>query len=223
MTVASPPAPPTDHDDLVPTDEDEPSRWTTLRVLGLAVAVAVVAALAALVAADRLGRPSAGSVDVGFLQDMTYHHSQATEIAAVAAENASIPEVRAFAREVLIFQQYEVGYMEGLLEEWGYGTGDLDRTAMEWMDMRTTLEAMPGMVPDATVAAMRDLTGRAADEEFFRVMTEHHRGGIHMAEFAEKNAKDPRVRDLARRFRVHQTGEIVDYRRIAAQNGIAVP
>ena len=205
-----------------PDDGEARRGWSTAQVVGLVLAIAAVVAVATLLVHDRVTTPSASSVDVGFLQDMTSHHSQAVEIAAVGAENASLPEVRAFAREALIFQQYEVGYMEGLLEEWGYDAGDPDRTAMRWMGMSSAVGAMPGMVPDDRVRAARDLTGTAADAEYLRMMSDHHRGGLHMAEEAARRAADPRVRALAERIVVQQRGELADYARAAAAHGITL-
>lgn len=214
--------PPPEDDVELPTDTDDGHGWSLPKVLGLVVAVALVTVAATLVVRERLATPSAASVDVGFLQDMTAHHSQAVEIAAVGAENATLPEVRAFAREALIFQQYEVGYMEALLEDWGYGTGDADRVAMRWMGMSSPVAGMPGMVPDERVRAARTRRGTDADGEYLRLMSDHHRGGLHMAEFAARHAKDPRVRGLAERIRVQQTSELADYARAAAAHGITL-
>jgi len=206
-----------------PTDSESTeaaSGWAVSKVVGLVAAVALLAVVATVVLTDRLGTPSSGSVDVGFLQDMTAHHGQAVEIAAIGAENATDPEMRSFAREVLIFQQYEVGYMEALLEEWGYSTGDSDRTAMKWMNMSSPVAAMPGMSPDSALRNARTVTGPAANAEYLRLMYTHHRGGIHMAEYAAKNAKDPRVVALAERIQSQQSSELADYERAAAKLGI---
>jgi uncharacterized protein (DUF305 family) len=156
------------------------------------------------------------------MQDMTTHHEQAVQMAAVTAENASDPVVRDFAREVLIFQQKEIGYMEAMLEDWGQWPFQADRTSMLWMGMSSTPEQMPGMQPEDEVRAMRDLTGSAADTEFLRRMTEHHRGGIHMAEYAALNAEDPRVRDLAARMARVQQSEIQEYEQLARRLGVGL-
>jgi len=194
--------------------------WTTPKVVVLAVVAALMAALVAVSVADRVGTPSEGSVDVGFLRDMIHHHEQAIQLGVIGNANAGDPNVAHFALEAVITQQYEIGYMEALLEDWGYGTGDADRDAMAWMDMPTALERMPGMATGEQLEEFRGLEGAAADEAFLRLMTEHHRGGIHMAVYAREHASDPRVVDLADRMARNQSAEISEYAARAQLLGI---
>ncbi|MFM7068032.1 MAG: DUF305 domain-containing protein [Actinomycetes bacterium] len=223
MTATGLPPSPPDADEGAPsTDEYEPAGWTTSSLFVAAALAAMLAVAATLIIRHVVTTPSADSVDVGFLQDMTTHHSQAIELAAIGAENATDPEVRSFAREVLIFQQQEVGYMDAILEGWGQSSGDPERSAMTWMGMPTPLADMPGMQPDSVVAGARTLTGAAADATYLRTMIAHHRGGVHMAEFAARRARDPRVRSLAERMRTQQQGEIADYQRAAKRLGITL-
>lgn len=185
--------------------------------------MAVLAALvgiAAVLIYQRAATPGEGSVDVGFLQDMTTHHQQAVEMANLVAETGTDPEVRAFAREILTFQQYEVGYMEALLEDWGQWPFDQDRTAMEWMGMSSPPDQMPGMQTPEAMDALEEASGTRVEELFIPMMIEHHQGGVHMAEYAAENASDPRVRDLAQRVVVQQSGEIADFERAAKRLGI---
>ena len=169
------------------------SGWTTWKVAGLAIAVAFVAAVGALLISDMVSSPSEDSVDVGFLRDMIDHHGQAIQLGVVAADNATDDSVRHFGQEALIAQQYEVGYMTALLEDWGVGNGATDRDAMAWMDMPTSVENMPGMASAEELDAFRQMEGTDVDREFFRLMTDHHRGGLHMAEEAMQTASDPRA------------------------------
>lgn len=226
LDTGAPPAPPEEPagPDEVDRDDGPDRPWSSAAVAGLVAVVAVVAAALGAVLSDRLGGPpGADSVDVGFMRDMTTHHEQAVEMASIAAENGDSAMVRGFAREILVFQPKEIGYMEALLEDWGHWPFPVDRTAMAWMGMASAPEAMPGMQPDDEVAALRDVTGPAADEEFLRRMTEHHRGGVHMAEYAAENASDPRVRDLARRMAEVQRSEIGEYRDAAERLGVSLP
>ena len=222
MTAPAPPAPPDDVvDPAPPTDEHEPAGWTTSSLL-VAGLLGVLVAVVVVLGVRHFSTPREGSVDVGFLQDMTYHHDQAIEIASIAAENATDREVRSFAREALVYQRYELGYMSAVLEQWGLGTGDLDRPAMAWMGMSSKLGDMPGMQPDAEVAAARTLTGPAADAAFLKMMSAHHRGGLHMAEYAAERAKDPRVKDLARRMAEQQASEVQELQRAAQRLGVTL-
>ena len=112
--------------------------------------------------------------------------------------------------------------MSALLEQWGFDAGDTDRTAMKWMGMSSKLGDMPGVQPDADVAAARTVTGPAADASFLKMMSDHHRGGLHMAEYAAERAKDPRVRDLARRMAEQQASEIDDLKFAAQRLGVTL-
>lgn len=185
--------------------------WTTPKVVGLVLVVAAVVGVLAVVVADRMSGQSEDSADVAFMQDMIFHHEQAVRLGLIGANNAGDEVVRHFAQEVLVAQQWEVGYMTALLEEWGHGTGDLDRDAMAWMGMPVPVERMPGMISEDEVSEFRRMSGSDADEAFLRLMNEHHEGGIHMAEAAAERASDPRVRDLAERMAAKQRAEIAEY------------
>ena len=110
--------------------------------------------------------------------------------------------------------------MEALLEDWGEWPFPEDRTAMEWMGMASTPAEMPGMQPEALVQELADADGARVDELFIPMMIDHHRGGVHMAEYAAEHASDPRVRSLAERIVQQQTGEIADFQRAAARMGV---
>ena len=200
---------------------EEPSNGpSTAGIAALVAVLALLVGIGGVLIYQRATTPGPDSVDVGFLQDMTTHHQQAVEMASVVAEHGEDPEMRAFAREILTFQQYEVGYMEALLEDWGAWPYSADRTAMEWMDMSSTPGDMPGMQPEAKIQELADAQGREVDELFIPMMIDHHRGGVHMAEHAAEHASDPRVRSLAERIVMQQSSEIADFERAAARMGV---
>lgn len=201
-------------------DGDAAPGWSTAKVVGLLAAVVFVAVLLALALQSRFDGQPEDSVDVGFLQDMVAHHEQAIQLGLLGVHNASDDDVAHFAQESIVAQQWEIGYMTALLEDWGFGTGDLDRDTMTWMDMPTSVEAMPGMATAEEMAAFRRASGAEADEMFLELMSRHHRGGIHMAEEAAERAGDDRVRELAERMAFNQQREIDEYRAKAAGLGI---
>ena len=201
-------------------DEGHRSGPSTAVLVGLVAVLALLVGIGGVLVYQRSTTPGAGSVDVGFMQDMTTHHQQAVEMANVVAEHGSDPDVRAFAREILTFQQYEVGYMEALLEDWGQWPFPTDRTAMEWMGMSSTPDQMPGMQPEAAMEQLDDATGAEVERLFIPMIIDHHKGGVHMAEYAAEHASDPRVRSLAERMVTQQSGEIADFERAAQRLGI---
>jgi uncharacterized protein (DUF305 family) len=213
----------TDLHDESGVDSGAPRRgWGPWQVAGVAVAVAVVAALLGAVVWERVSTPAADSVDVGFLADMRSHHAQAVEMANLAIQTAGDPTVRDFAKEVLMFQQYEIGYMEALSEEWGEFPADPERSAMAWMGMPTPVDRMPGMATAEQLDALAEARGAEADALFLQLMTEHHLGGIHMTDYAAERAGDQRVRDLAARMASAQAKEVGEYRRLAQRLGVTL-
>ena len=175
--------------------------------------VALVAALLFLAGAIGFGinswldrPPGASSVDVEFLQDMIRHHEQAQELSNVELQVGTEDAATTFAREILLFQSYEIGLMERQLEQWGYRRGEGGE------------HAMPGMASEEELDALADATGRDADALFLVLMRDHHLGGVQMASFASTHADSGFVRALAKRMADNQRLEITEME-LAQRNG----
>ena len=186
------------------------SPWRLL-VLGAAVLFLGVAAGYALFNGG--GRPSGSAVDIGFLQDMRAHHDQAVTMAydyleKPAAEQDAV--LRSIAKTIISDQQYQSGYMAGLLIEMGQSPANETGQAMAWMNQPVPLDRMPGMATADDLAQLVAATGPAADQLFVDLMVAHHEGGIHMAEYAAQHARRADVRSLAAGMATAQRGEIVD-------------
>jgi uncharacterized protein (DUF305 family) len=109
-----------------------------LRTALLAViAVGLVLVGGGLAVALGIGRdagtadPTTDSVDAGFSRDMAQHHLQGVEMANVALERSTDPEVRQLAFDISSTQTNQVGQMEGWLALWGLPPSGGD--AMAWM------------------------------------------------------------------------------------------
>jgi len=161
-------------------------------------------------------------IEVGFLQDMYDHHEQAVRMALlVQAKDDVSPITRAFANDVVASQRYEMGLMEGLLLADGESKGEPGREVMAWMDMGTPLAEMPGLASQSELNALAAANGAEADAQFFRLMVEHHRGGLHMAEYVLAHRDDGPVHDLAERIVFSQKKEIAEMARAQAQLGLS--
>jgi uncharacterized protein (DUF305 family) len=194
------------------------SPWRLL-VLGAAVLFLGLAAGYAFFGGDG-GRGSGSNVDVGFLQDMRAHHDQAVTMAFTYLEKPVAeqdPVLRSIAKTIIADQQFENGYMVGLLLDMGADPANETGQAMAWMDQPVPLERMPGMATEAQLDELQAATGPEADALFVELMAAHHEGGIHMAEFAAEHAHRADVRGLAERMAVNQRGEIVDLRNALAR------
>ena len=209
-------------------DGDEGSS-DTFRTLGLPwwqvlVLLLVVGILGASIG-HRLAQPDnpgAGSVDVGFLQDMRFHHDQAVELSFIylAKGDQDIDVLLgAISREIIASQQLESGFMIQLLRGWEQIEQNESRTAMGWMGMAVSLEAMPGLATETQIDALEAAEGVEASRLFASLMIAHHEGGIHMAGHAAENAETKGVRVLANSMVVGQQGEVDELRAKLAELG----
>jgi uncharacterized protein (DUF305 family) len=130
--------------------------------------------------------PSAGSADAGFARDMAVHHQQAVEMAYIVRDRTTDQEVRRLAYDIAQTQANQRGMLLGWLDLWGLPKVSSD-APMTWMGMGDMADGedgalMPGMATDSELKKLGTLNGRQAEILFLRLMTAHHKGGIHMAE-----------------------------------------
>ena len=168
----------------------------------------------------RADRPRANSVDVGFLQDMSSHHEQAIRMSLLEIRRGEDPTTQSFATEIHYQQAYEIGAMERQLDEWGFSRQNRDPLAMRWMGDETPVDQMPGLASADEFDALGAAMGRDADALFVRLMQDHHRGGVEMAEYAAKNAKNAFVREIAARMARVQRIEIDEMERALQRSGL---
>ncbi|WP_372460268.1 DUF305 domain-containing protein [Nocardia coffeae] len=216
------------------TDDEEPldgsgqsprGRTTLLALIGACLlltgfAIGVIARIPLQHSVD--AAPNA--VDVGFCQDMSVHHAQAVQMAALELSGGGDPEVKRLAYDILTTQQNQAGRMQGWLQLWERPTLNPDGY-MGWMTDHATMhgsmgsmpitatptgpvQSMPGMATDAELAQLRQLTGPAQDTLFLQLMLRHHRGGIAMVAYASTHADTDAVRTLADSMNATQQGEI---------------
>ena len=162
--------------------------------------------------------PGADSVDVGFLQDMRYHHDQAVRMALIFLQKprtGAVLDLRIMAQEIVQDQQLESGEMVDMLAQYGAATAaDLSQPVMRWMAMSVPSASMPGLATDDQLAQLVAAQGADADRLFADLMTAHHLGGIHMAEYAELHASRERVRRLAHAMVQNQESDITELARL---------
>ncbi|MEV5431043.1 DUF305 domain-containing protein [Streptomyces sp. NPDC052701] len=158
-------------------------------VAGAAAAVLVAAGAITYAVAgdDGAGRtPSAGSADAGFARDMAVHHQQAVEMSYIVRDRTEDEEVRRLAYDIAQTQANQRGMLLGWLDLWGLPKVSAD-PPMAWMGMGGTASGedgalMPGMATDTELEKLRGLDGKRAEVFYLQLMTDHHKGGVHMAE-----------------------------------------
>lgn len=186
------------------------------RILLIALAVAVLAAafgvagVWALGADDPEPKPM-NEVDVGFLRDMLDHHEQALLISNIYLDERPDSGVAPYAREVLMFQEREIGWMQDWLAEEDYAVGEPDRMAMQWMGGAMPVAEMPGMQSQEQLDELDAATGEDADRLFFQMMADHHLGGIQMGDHAKLNGARQEIIDFAANVSKNQAIEIAEY------------
>ena len=176
--------------------------------------------------------PTADSAAAGFARDMARHHLQGVEMANLALERSTDPEVRQLAFDIAETQQNQVGRMQGWLALWSLPPTGGD--TMAWMTSSeghaghdtsaTDGASMPGMATEEELARLRSLSGTEFDVEFLRLMIRHHQGGREMAEYAAEHAGPPAVAGLAGTIAETQTAEVTTMQRmLTARGGTPLP
>ena len=197
-------------DDAQPGDPVVLPWWQhPMNIVTLVVTAAILAAMIGWMVGDSGSRVQHNEVDTGFLQDMRVHHEQAVLMGIIYRNLPDTdPGLRTVARQIVTGQSLEVGRMIQLLRSFDETEVNETDTAMAWMGMVSGIQSMPGMASDDELDELGRLDGRAADELFVELMTDHHLGGIEMADFAVANAANDEVVAMAASMASSQTEEI---------------
>lgn len=176
--------------------------------------------------------PGAGSVDVGFAQDMSTHHLQAVTMANWERDHTADPELRQLAFDIESTQLEQVGRMKGWLMLWdqpeqapgAYMTWMTQPSGHGGMTMGASDPAgdtglMPGMATNDELARLRSLSGKELDVYFLQLMLRHHEGGVPMAQYAHDHATVAAVRTLAQSMLVSQGAEMNLMKQMLAARG----
>ncbi|NEY35804.1 DUF305 domain-containing protein [Streptomyces sp. PRKS01-65] len=169
--------------------------------------------------------PAAGSADAGFARDMAVHHQQAVEMSYLVRDRTRNEEVRRLAYDIAQTQANQRGMLLGWLDLWGLPKVSSD-PPMTWMGMRADPgpgpdggALMPGMATDAEMDRLAALEGKAAEVFYLQLMTDHHRGGVHMAEGCAARCTVEAEKRLAQGMVDGQQAEIGLMARLLAERG----
>ncbi|MFJ5865552.1 DUF305 domain-containing protein [Streptomyces parvus] len=221
----------TDPTDPAPTAERRRTarvRW----VAGGAVALALLFAGAAAVASARedapaprsTGAPAADSADAGFARDMAVHHQQAVEMSFIVRDRTEDEDVRRLAYDIANTQANQRGMLLGWLDLWGLPKVTGDDPPMAWMgsggghqghqpggqhaDGDADGVLMAGMASRAELERLARLDGEQAEVFYLQLMTDHHKGGVAMAEACASRCTVPVEQRLARGMVEGQQSEL---------------
>jgi uncharacterized protein (DUF305 family) len=195
-------------------------RWLLIG-LGVIVLIVGVALVTTRIADSNNDEPALGAVEVGFLQDMIDHHEQALLISNTLLEANPGGDAASYARDVILFQTRDIGRMETWLDDAGYTRGSPGRTAMVWMGEPTPVDSMPGLATPEQIQELASATGADADRLFFDLMSAHHLGGVHMADYAAAHTQVPWLRTFAQAVSYGQQIEVVEYEQAMQRYGLS--
>ncbi|EFQ82868.1 hypothetical protein HMPREF0063_12077 [Aeromicrobium marinum DSM 15272] len=177
------------------------------RTFTLATLLAAVALLAgACSGSDPSADGGFNDADVAFAQDMIPHHRQAVEMAELAADRSTDPEILGLADEIIAAQGPEIAMMSGWLEQWGEDVPD-DMSGMSGMDHGGDM-SMPGMMSAEQMSDLMDSSGAEFDRLFLEQMIVHHEGALEMALRQQSEGEFAEAVALAREIEQTQTAEI---------------
>ncbi|GAB3133022.1 DUF305 domain-containing protein [Amycolatopsis sp. NPDC004378] len=208
------------------TEQPTWSRWVIIG--GTLLAVLLIGATAGMfitraVDEPATATPAAGSVEVGFAQDMSTHHLQAVTMAGIARDRTTDPEIKQLAFDIERTQLEQVGRMKGWLMLWDQPEQPIG-APMQWMtepmpghDGMSMAPSsvnpaggalMPGMATDKELAKLRSLSGREFDVYFLQLMLRHHQGGTSMAQYASAHSTLPALKALVNSILTSQGAEM---------------
>ncbi|MEW1771745.1 DUF305 domain-containing protein [Streptomyces sp. NPDC086777] len=167
--------------------------------------------------------PSAEGADAGFARDMAVHHQQAVEMSYIVRDRTTNTEVRRLAYDIAQTQANQRGMLLGWLTLW-----DLPKVSakppMSWMGMGDMPERgdgslMPGMATDTELKKLGTLNGKQAEIFYLQLMTDHHKGGIHMAEGCVAKCTVAVERSLAQGMVDAQQSELATMKQMLEERG----
>jgi uncharacterized protein (DUF305 family) len=203
--------------------------------IGAALALLLVGAAIGLMIGMSTQDPSAlpgpESVDVGFAQDMSYHHDQAVQMSVIVGRTSADPAVRQLAFDIESNQLTQMGRMRAYLDVWGRQEVTSGKNRMAWMrdsghahGNRSSApnspdRPMPGMATAEEMARLRTLTGPEQDTFYLQLMLRHHDAGSPMAQYGKEHAGTSQIRNLADAILRTQNPETVEMRRMLSARG----
>ncbi len=197
---------------------------TGLRLVVLLLAMSFLAGAVGWAVGQRDQDPLS-STDVGFLQDMSYHHEQAVQLSLLLLDKDDVSEdLQHYAQEILISQRYEQGLFNAILDRFGHPSTP-GREAMGWMGggMAVPVDEMEGLATEAQIEQLREATGDEAESLWIALISEHHLGGLHMADWAARHGQDRTTTNIADAIVAAQRGEVIDLARYRSGNDLPLP
>lgn len=140
------------------------------------------------------GEPN--GTDRAFATEMVDHHQMAIDMATVAQDRATRPQIKALANNIITAQKQEIAQLKAADQKLAANdvlAGDLGLS-----------DAMMGMNMDNSML----MTAKPFERMFIDMMVPHHQGAIRMARAELAKGQDPQLRKLAQGVIAAQSDEI---------------
>ncbi|AZM88926.1 MULTISPECIES: DUF305 domain-containing protein [Streptomyces] len=213
--------------------------WAAGAAVVLAVLFAVGATVATANGPDGRGEraapaaPALYSPDAGFARDMAVHHQQAVEMSFIVRDRTQDEPVRGLAYDIANTQANQRGMLLGWLDLWGLPKVVADEPPMSWMQAgeghgghaghgaAKPGALMPGMATKEELERLGAANGRDAEVLYLQLMTDHHKGGVAMAEGCARQCATPAEKALAQGMVEAQQSELKLMEDMLRQRGAA--
>lgn len=217
----------------MPGDQQEPTGGAGLagafgpltgrRVAVLIVAIAFLAGAVGWAVGQRDEGPLS-DVDAGFMQDMGLHHEQALQMSLILLDDETVSrDLQHYAQEIIVSQRFEQGIFNATLDRFGFPS-EPGETVMEWMGGHGMApEDMTGLATEEQMDQLREADGTEAEALWIALMSEHHLGGMHMADWAARHGSDPTTVNVAEAMVQIQRDEVLELARYRERNELPIP
>ncbi len=181
------------------------TRTRLLALLALVAALATATVVAACGEDEETAKPTGTPTDQAFLQGMVPHHMMAIDMAEMAQQKATKPEIKQLASSIVKSQGGEIEEMNTI-----YGK----LFAGEELKPDEMAHEKLGLTPEEAGMAMTDkemqelMSAKPFDRMFIDMMIPHHQGAIRMAREVLASGKEPEIRSLAENIVTAQSEEI---------------
>ncbi|MFJ8000755.1 DUF305 domain-containing protein [Streptomyces sp. NPDC096310] len=218
------------------------TQWAALTAVVLALVFAGTATVASAArddgtAAASAAAPSSDSADAGFARDMAVHHQQAVEMSFIVRDGTDDEDVRRLAYDIANTQANQRGMLMGWLDLWGLPKVEAGTEPMAWMAQTDGMKGMegmdhgdagheahdgslmPGMATRTELDQLRKARGKAAEILYLQLMTDHHKGGVSMAQGCVRLCSNGTEKSLAEGMVAAQQSELSLMADLLAERG----
>jgi uncharacterized protein (DUF305 family) len=170
----------------------------------LLLAVILGAVIATLSGEERSESGEFNRADVMFMDMMIVHHDQAIEMAELAENRTNNGNILELSNNISRAQKAENQQMTNWMRSLGFEPGNHRR--------------MAGMASEQEMQQLKNSNGSEFNTLFAEMMTEHHEGGIEMAQHHYRAGRNPELKEMQQQMIETQQNEIEKMKKWQEEN-----